>query len=393
MSEADHVTQDAPKARDDRALKVGLIVLGVWFIGLWLIPDPRPLGAPEWAVSLAQSILGVSEPGARAVATFALRGLGLALIGILLAWALRHQPMRRAALIVLVASPVIAIVAQWLNYGYFPIYEQRMLALVSTVLGGLLGLGLRKNYLALGAFGAIAVGLFAWGTSTGIPDDLYEAARATAVHVLDNADEVPAGDRGFEFLLEEAFNFARENSHRTGAVFANRAAILALGVILGEERVAWVARRPVNPESMKRAAKLRNRIRLRDRPDLSRHFWVSAGLAVLSDEERSMTVGITKELMDSTPGGSGFSFVDLTADRCGTLFEAAATRSEASARALQARIREGARVADFCPPIDDLPEGLTRDQFQNEYGGLGGKGTQRVVDEIRKRIQTCEGLK
>ena len=83
---------------------------------------------------------------------------------------------------------------------------------------------------------------------------------------------------------------------------------------------------------------IRNRITLRGRNDLARHFWVSAALSVLSDESRSMTVGITKEMMDATPGGSGFSFVDLTADRAGTLFAVAATSNAESARNLQLRI-------------------------------------------------------
>ena len=40
---------------------------------------------------------------------------------------------------------------------------------------------------------------------------------------------------------------------------------------------------------------------------------------VLSDERRTMTVGLLKELADATPGGSGFSFGDLVADRAGSL--------------------------------------------------------------------------
>jgi hypothetical protein len=59
---------------------------------------------------------------------------------------------------------------------------------------------------------------------------------------------------------------------------------------------------------------------------------------------------------------------------------------------MQARVRNGVRIADFCPDIRELPEGLTRDEFQAEYGGLGGRGTQRVVEEIRRRLATCEAL-
>ncbi len=138
---------------------------------------------------------------------------------------------------------------------------------------------------------------------------------------------------------------------------------------------------------------LRNRVTLRDRNDLSRHFWVSAALAILSDENRSMTVGIAKEMMDATPGGSGFSFVDLTADRAGNLFAVTATRDPGSARAMQARIRNGVRISDLCPDVRDLPEGLSRDEFQAEYGGLGGVETRKVVEEIRSRLATCAALR
>ena len=98
------------------------------------------------------------------------------------------------------------------------------------------------------------------------------------------------------------------------------------------------------------------------------------------------------EVMDSA-GGSGFSFVDLTADRAGTLFTVAATRNEESARAMQARIRNGVVIAEFVPNPLDLPEGIGNDEFQVEYGGLGGDRTKKIVEEIRRRLDACEGLR
>jgi len=62
---------------------------------------------------------------------------------------------------------------------------------------------------------------------------------------------------------------------------------------------------------------LRRRITLRGRQNLPRHFWVSAGLVILTDANRSLTVGIGKEMMDATPEGSGFSFIDMLANRAG----------------------------------------------------------------------------
>jgi uncharacterized protein YfiM (DUF2279 family) len=340
-----------------------------WLIALCIVPDPRPLGAREWLVGGLRSMIGVSEPAARAVATVALRGVGLGLIGILLSLSFKQVRMRWAAPLVVVVSPLLAVAAQWINYGYFPIAPQLRFGVASAILGALVGLVLCRSRMALAVLIIFAVGLFAWGTSTGISDDLYEAARATGLYLLENAEDVPMGDDGFVWLLQAAFTFAEDNSHRTDAVQPNQAVILALGVILGEEQVAKVAKRQVALGRREEIAALRERITLRGRNDLARHFWVSAALAVLSDESRSMTIGITKELMDATPGGSGFSFVDLTADRAGSLFADAATRNVQSARAMQLRIRNGVRIADFCPDLQNLPEGIYRDEFQAEYGG------------------------
>ena len=96
--------------------------------------------------------------------------------------------------------------------------------------------------------------------------------------------------------------------------------------------------------------------------------------------------------MDATSGGTGFSFVDLTADRAGTLFTVMATRNASSARDLQLKIRQGFTIADCFPVIGGLPEGISRDDFQNKYGGLGGADTNRIVEEIKRRLANCSLL-
>ncbi len=367
-------------------------LLLAWFVVLCLVPDPRPLGASELAVKAVRLLVGVSDPIARAFATIALRGMGLAVIGVLLVQSFGRARLKVVVPAALVLAPLLAVLAQWINYTYFPITQQVWFGVVSAVLGVLLGFILRRNGVAMAALVILAVGLFVWCTSTSISGDLYDAARATGLHVLETADEIPKGDAGFEKLMEVAFAFAEDNSHGRDPVLPHRAAILALGVILGEGKVAKVAKREIDLARLSQAEKLRRRITLHGRRDLSQHFWVSAGLAVLSDDSKSMTVGIAKEMMDSA-GGSGFSFVDLTADRAGTLFTVAATRNEESARAMQARIRNGVVIADFVPNPLDLPEGIGNDDFQVEYGGLGGEGTKKIVEEIRRRLDACEGLR
>ena len=380
----------------DDPTKIASLIWGIfllaWLVVLCFGPDPRPLGAPEWAVNAMRSMIGLSEPGARAVATIGLRGIGMGMIGILLSLTLLRVRLPVAAPIVIFGAALLAITSMWVNYGYFPITMQLQLALVSAIIGSLAGLALRRSVLSLIVLVVFATGLFLWGTATGISDDLYEAARATGQHVLENADQVSDGDAGFVELIQLAFTFAEDNSHGTDAIEPNKAAILALGVILGEERVALVAKRDIDIRQRPEIKALYQRISVRGRNDLARHFWVSAALAVLSDGERSMAVGITKELMDATPGGSGFSFVDLTADRAGTLFAGIATANVSTARSLQLKIRQGVETSEFFPEIEGLPEGLSRDEFQGEYGGLGGAETNRIVEEIRSRLAKCRLL-
>ncbi len=59
---------------------------------------------------------------------------------------------------------------------------------------------------------------------------------------------------------------------------------------------------------------------------------------------------------------------------------------------MQARILAGVRIPDYFPDVRDLPEGITREVLQDRYGGLGGAETQRLVDEVRRRLAACSGL-
>lgn len=386
-------SQSSSSDRTTSATYVWGLLLCIWFVVLCFVPDPRPLGAPEWAVDAMRSMIGLPEAAARAIATITLRAAGIGLLGVLLSLTLSHVRLAIAAPAVMLGTFLLAIASQWINYGYFPISMQIQLALVSVIVGSLVGLVLRRSVISLVVLIVFVAGIFFWGTSTGISEDLYEAARATAQHILENADEIPDGDEGFVELLQMSFAFAEDNSHGTNAVEPNKAAILALGVILGEEKVAEVAGRPIDVERRPEIKALYKRISVRGRNDLPRHFWVSSALSVLSDDNRSMTVGITKELMDATAGGSGFSFVDLTADRAGTLLARAATKNASSAQALQLEIRKGVEIGDFFPEIEGLPEGINRDDFQNKYGGLGGTETTRIVEEIRLRLSKCSLLR
>jgi hypothetical protein len=367
-------------------VRIAGVALAAWLVMLCVLPDPRPLGAPEWTVQIVQRLAGIAEPRARFVATTLLRGAGVGLIGVLLAVALSGWKSRAAVPVILVGAPLLALVAKCINFGAIPIWPQLVFILLIAFLGGLAGLALRRNWAALGTLAVLIGGLSAWASATGVCDDLYEAWKGTALHVLDAAADVPDGDEGFLQLLEIAFAYAEDNSHGTDAVLPNRAAILALGKILGDDNVARVGGRDLDLGPPDARLALRRRILLGGRGDLSQHFWVSAALAVLSDESRSLAVGLSKEEMDSTPGGSGFSFVDMAANCAGIRLAGAATRNTRAAHTLQTRIRQGVEVSDLLPSLRELPEGITRDELQADFGGLGGAETRRLLGEIDRRI-------
>lgn len=385
-------TLPSGEKRRERLPMLWAAALLIWLVALCLVPDPRPLGAPEWSVSAMQSVVPISEPTARAAATFVQRSVGIGMIGVLLSLSLQPLSIRWSAPLVLLAAPIIALGAKWINFGYFPIRLQVYFILAIAILGALAGLSLRRSRIAALSLLGLSAGLVAWGASTGVPKDLEQAARGTGLYLLSVAKKIPRDDDIFTRLLEKAFAYAEDNSHGTDPVLPNQAAILALGVILGDDQVVRLARTDLDPDRRAERAAIRRRSTLHGRQDLSMHFWVSAALTLLSDETRALTVGLLKEMKDSTEGGSGFSFVDMAANKAGIRFTVRATQDAASARSMQMRILNGANRYQFMPDISGLPEGISGDQFRALYGGMGGQETLRILNDIDRRIRASDGL-
>lgn len=209
---------------------------------------------------------------------------------------------------------------------------------------------------------------------------------------LEMANGIPSGDEGFLKLTATVMVIAMTESPKRPLVENNEAVILSLAILVGEDRVRSLARFRFSLKANE-VERLRNRISLRNRNDLARHFWVSAGLAVLTGEKQALAVGVSKELMDSVPGGSGFSFVDLLADQAGVRFAVNAIRDDAHATVLKNRIEKGLTIPDIIPNIEELPEGISADLFQTEYGGMGGKKTRELLKNIQSRLESCKALK
>ena len=160
----------------------------------------------------------------------------------------------------------------------------------------------------------------------------------------------------------------------------SQAAIMALALYLGSSRFEQIIGPVLNEKQ--RQQRPHYRTLLRGRVDLRQHFIVSAALQVLADVGFSQAIGEFKELLDSSQGGSGFSFADLAADRAGTLFAQRISRNPQQATALIERLDRPLREPDLMISIDQLPEGLTQSQFEQHYRDLDSDNYQQIIHRI-----------
>jgi hypothetical protein len=178
-------------------------------------------------------------------------------------------------------------------------------------------------------------------------------------------------------LLAPMFTFAHERGD--DPVEENRAALLALALYVTETDINPLLGEPA-------AAPKRRELLLAGRYDRARHFLISAGLTVSAGTGAAQSLGLLKEVDDSQDGGSGFSFVDIGADRTGIRFAEFATANPAQARVLQQRLAGSPEESLFMADFRDLPELLSEDAFREAYGGVGEPAYTAVVQEIDSRI-------
>ncbi len=214
-------------------------------------------------------------------------------------------------------------------------------------------------------------------------------------HLQARLDPKEAANRKFETYVRAAFMLAAQRTaDGHSAVDENRAAIYALGTLLGHPRLGkMILGRDFDDASYAAAAAHTGRVPLRGRRDWTRHFAVSAVLATYANRVVSDAAGVLKEELDAGDNGSGFSFADLMADRAGTRFALAATRDEAAAHACQRRMLGPWDSSALFPAATDLPEGLTDAQLQQQFGGVGGEAYQQLIQTIERRLDDCPLLR
>ena len=211
----------------------------------------------------------------------------------------------------------------------------------------------------------------------------FEALRATAPRLAGAPDRLGA-------VVRAAFALASARSASGGAAAENQAALVAVATLLGHEQIAALAGVAL-PQAWEGLRDQLMPVALRGRPDWARHFLVSAALVPLSHAAMSDAVGRLKEDLDAVEG-SGFSFGDLLADRAGARFGALATRSEAEALALQARLARGWVESDFMPEAADLPEGLADTELAARFGGADDPRQRALMAVLETRLAALPPL-
>lgn len=376
-------------------VKTKLAVAGA--VLLALLFAPAPLLPPQQLAQAVQSMLGIGGKPAYLVAAAGLQVCFYASLGVLAAFAVNRAPTLWGRLVQIIALPLLvvgaALAIRSMKVGHLPIWINAAIPVAACICGAALGLVLRnrgwKPTLLTAAALAAAV---SWSLFGGASEELSGATEVQLRRLVAAVPGLPSGEARFGALLQTAFASPSADSTRENPIQHNRAAILALGIAIGHERLARLAGLDLDAGLLRQAVALREGATLRGRDDWSRHYTLSAALAVLGHPLISDAGGLMKEQLDALTRGSGFSFGDLAADRAGVRFAAAATDSEAAAKAMQARLGGGFVLDDFFPPAADLPENLTPEQFRRDYGGIGSERYRHAVAGIEARLDRCAAL-
>ena len=180
-------------------------------------------------------------------------------------------------------------------------------------------------------------------------------------------------------ILKPLFELAHQRSTLDNAIEENRTVIFTANDYvnkLGAQKLL-AAQKSANGKEF--PAFLYKRI------DLAQHFIGSAALTASVNGQIAQVMGEEKELSDAQ-GGSGFSFIDLTADKAGTRFGELAISSPENARKIQKFMASIKDYTDFMPDPRDLPENMNEAEFIQRYQSISSPAYKEVLKLIDQRI-------
>jgi hypothetical protein len=170
-------------------------------------------------------------------------------------------------------------------------------------------------------------------------------------------------------LLKPLFALALKRSTLETAIEENRLVINTINRYVNTPKTEAPSINPYYP------AFLYKRI------DLAQHFMGAAAITALVSSQIAQVLGEEKELHDAQ-GGSGFSFIDLTADKAGTRFGELAIVSSESARKLQMDMAEIKDYSYFMPDPSGLPEHMNEAEFKKRFGSINSAAYQKISKQI-----------
>ena len=189
----------------------------------------------------------------------------------------------------------------------------------------------------------------------------------------------PAWRLSLAELLKPLFEIAYQRSNLDNAIEENRLVIMTVNDYVNKKQ-SKAFEQPAKPAEGKQYVAF-----LYKRSDLAQHFIGSAALTASVNNQVAKVVGEEKELSDAQ-SGSGFSFIDLAADKAGTRFGEVATASPESARQLQLAMMQIKDYTDFMPDPRDLPEKMNEADFKKRYGSIHSADYREISKKIDARI-------
>lgn len=175
----------------------------------------------------------------------------------------------------------------------------------------------------------------------------------------------------------------RAFGHADGSVAANRAAFVALAMMVTNRDAGTLLGN--RQEVVDRCGQDEGEITLQGRHDLAQHWSLSAALASAMGTDVTLSLGVWKELFDSRAGGSGFSLVDLSADRSGVFFGQRSANPTEAAK-LQQWLAT-ATEADLLPlSALAMAEGMTEQEFRNRYTSVESADFAEAVARIDRQL-------
>lgn len=182
-------------------------------------------------------------------------------------------------------------------------------------------------------------------------------------------------------LLRPLFELAYQRSTMETAMDENRVVISTINDYVNKQEakklLSSIEAKPVTGKQY--TAFLYKRI------DLAQHFIGSAALTALVNKQAAKIAGEEKELSDAR-SGSGFSFIDLAADKAGIRFGEMATSSPENARKMQKTMSEITGYSDFMPDPRDLPEHMNEVEFKQRFESVNSPVYLEISKQIDDRI-------